>query len=95
MYWTTNINITTIYKIFLYWDTSSTGFNKNKGVGSIFLFSENDDNKGIIWQAGKNECKVIPSLGESVSGHLRIIKLMECFILGFTHPIILVCSKSC
>lgn len=44
-------------------------------MGSIFLFSENDDNMGIIWQAGKNECKVIPSLGESVSGHLGIIKL--------------------
>lgn len=62
--------------MFLYCN-ASTGFNKNKGVGSIFLFSENDDSKGIIWQAGKNECNVIPSWGESVSGHLGIIKLSE------------------
>lgn len=44
-------------------------------MGSIFVFSENVDNKGIIWQPGKNECKVNPSLGESVCGHLGIIKL--------------------
>lgn len=61
--------------MFLYWDTSPTGFNKTKGVGSIFLFSKNDDSKGSIWQPGKNECKVNSSLGKGVHGYLGIIKL--------------------
>lgn len=41
----------------------------------MFLFSENDDSKRIIGQPGKNECKVNPSPGKSVHGHLGIIKL--------------------
>lgn len=77
--WAININmyhaIEQYIKIFLYWDTSPAGCNKNKGVGNIFLFRENDDSKGIIWQPGKNECKANPSPGESVHGHLGIIKL--------------------
>lgn len=79
VYWTININIYHAIqqhiKIFLYWGTSPTGYIKNKGVVDIFLFSESGDSKGIIWQLGKNECKVCPSQGENVHGDSGTINL--------------------
>lgn len=51
----------------MYWDTSPTGYNKNKEAVDLFLFSENGDSK-IIWQPGKSERRVGTSPGENVHG---------------------------